>query len=96
MVRRNDNNDNNNNNNGGNNMNNESQFSLEEVGKLIGSAVASAIKEYENSNNNNNNYSDDDYDENGNLRRNKDGSIDKRQFNSGRGNDRRDEDNQTA
>lgn len=74
------------------NMNtiNEARFTLEEVGKLVGSSVASALREHDQSYG----YYDSD-DQNGevtngrrNLRRNKDGSIDKRQFNNGQGDNR--------
>lgn len=107
MTRNESNNLRGNNQEGGYNRMQQSQFGIEEVGKLVGSAVASAIKEYkeqdeqighqnssyqrendsnrqsnEIQNSNNGNNIDGDGEE---LRRNKDGSIDKRQFNNGQG-----------
>lgn len=77
----------------------QTQFSIEEVGKLVGSAVATALSENrewesqgQNSNGNQSNSVNNSNSDNsvGNsdsqgLRHNKDGSIDKRQFNNGQG-----------
>lgn len=60
------------------------RLGFEEVGKLIGSAVASALSSYEQSEGGSWGSNSNGGNEDG-LRRNKDGSIDQRQFNNGQG-----------